>query len=186
MLRELKDTRYKIKCAFQRMFKGYSIEDTIDIENYFKNTFYKIIKDFKPAGSPMLEFKEVETFDINWIIEIYNKILEEYKEYDYLDEEGIYDDFVRWLIIIKRIEYCIKESSEINGSLINQYEEPYVSLLEKEFDLDNPESFDSQSKEIKKAMKKYVNEENKLEKIRQKYLNEAFQLLSKYLTKMVR
>lgn len=190
----------KFKIKKQRAKKGYSYIDLCNIDYFFQTTFVKMIREFEEQkfGSPDLPFEEVDKFDIKWVNEEYNNIIESIRKFDwfkdYTDEEikefSIYDHYIRWRLILRRIAYCLEQSSEDLCNETNEYSDEYFKQkfgdIKSFSDLlepceDNPNLYKIKDKKVNKSLeRKYFKRENEIEKYRIKMKDEAFNLLSKY------
>lgn len=173
----------KIKELIQYKKNGYSDHDMMNLDMYFQETISKMILDLEENkwSYPMGEFPEVNNFDIRWVNENYKEIIERYKKRDYTFEDGIYDESIRYSLILRRIAYCLRESSEEFCSYKNKYDKDWervwdaASLADKK-DLDKI----FKSKEYKEIEDKLRDEEWKIYEYRTEMKNEAFDLMKEY------
>lgn len=174
------------KKYYQRAKKGYSYEDLWSINNYFQTTFANMIDDFEKEkiGSPICEFKEVDLFDKEFINKVSEEIYQEIAKSKYfndintIDEAKEYfknDNYIKWRIVLKRIAYCLRESSEDFCSQENEYWHRYYELNYEKDKLNEDEQ-----KENKKLEKQWLSREKQIDKYRTKMKDEAFKLISKY------
>ena len=190
----------KLKIKKQRAKKGYSYMDLCDISYFFQTTFVKMIREFEEQkiGSPDLPFEEVDKFDVRWVNEEYNNIIESIKNFDwfkdYADEDikefSIYNHYIRWRLILRRIAYCLEQSSEDLCNEVNEYNEEYFKQKFGDVDSfsdllepceDNPNLYKIKDRKVNKSLeRKFYKRENEIEKYRTKMKDEAFNLLSKY------
>lgn len=175
--RKLSDIRYSIRDRFQRFMKGYSTDDLIDFDYYLQTTFVKMIREFSKGavGYPQMEMNEIYNFDIRWLDLNYKEIVNESKDIEDIEDLGIYDEFVRYKLILKRIAWCIEHTSDSYG----EYENKYWKEFHESF-----KSNEVSEKEKKKITNKYFKECNRLNKLRDKYAMEGFTLLAKYYNTM--
>ena len=176
---KLSEIKYSLRNRFQRFYKGYSTDDLIDFDYYLQTTFVKMIREFvKYAnGLPMgIKFKEVDKFDVKWISETYNEFLEDLRKRnkdaaEEFEENGIYDDFTKYKLILSRIAWCIEHTSDSYDEFENKYYNKFYNLY---FD----ETISKEEKE--KISDLYIKECERLNKIRKEYALEGFTLLAKY------
>lgn len=190
-----------LKVKIQQAKKGYSYLDLHDISYFFQTTFVKMIREFENTnyGSPDILFEEVDKFDVNWINEEYNNIMESIKKSGWFNsyttedikEYSIYDHYIRWRLILRRIAYCLEQSSEDLCIETNQYSNEYFrQKFRKEFNCfddllepceDDPTKYKFKDNKVNKTLeRKYRKRENEIEKYRTNMKDEAFNLLSKY------
>ena len=158
-----------IKQCIQRINRGYSDYDAVDIDNWFLNTIPNMLETFLKINESW------GSFPAEFQYEIYEKHKDEiacsyeeyrancYGKYDSFHEK--YDDEAReqWRGIIKRMIFLFKEAHEDYCQRINPYKQGYLK--------------DIKNKEISE---KYWKEELLLDEYREKCKNEAFELFSKY------
>lgn len=139
---KIRDIPRAIKRAFQRVYRGYDYLDTYDIRYFMQSTMVKMLKDFESqlVGSPMDIEKDavdiINNLDVRWVSTTYEDIIQSMKKFwwfkdsteDDLREDGIYDGYIVWRLILRRIIYCLEQSNEDKCSEENEYAEEYNKL----------------------------------------------------------
>lgn len=187
----------KIKELKDRIFKGYSRYDLMDIDYWFQTTFVNMLSDFEKSifGSPEVTFEDIKDYDINWVNENYKDIIrvtrenkffsEKYKDLEEFEtenfEDGIYDHFIAWKLILRRIAYCLKESSEDQCGMTNEYWDKYWNLVfDRDYKNDEEREQILELPEIKELDKKVQERWKEIDEYKTKMKDEAFELLSKW------
>lgn len=187
----------KFKEVKDRILKGYTRYDLMDIDYWFQTVFVNMVSDFEKSifGSPTVTFDDIKDYDIRWLNENYKDIIkvtrenkffsEKYKNLDEFEkenfEDGIYDQFIAWKIILRRIAYCLKESSEDQQTMANEYWEEYWNLVyDREYVDDEERDQVLNDPKIKELDKKVQERWKEIDEYKEKMKDEAFELLSKW------
>lgn len=187
----------KFKELKDRMFKGYSRYDLMDIDHWFQTTFVNMLSDFEKSlvGSPeVITLDDIKEYDINWVNENYKDIIKTTRENDYFNkyknldefeenwfEDGVYDHFIAWKLILRRIIYCLRECSDEQCSMNNEYWDKYWELVyEREYKDDEERDKVLNDSETIKLNKKVQERNQEIDDYKEKMKNEAFELLSKW------
>ena len=183
ILMKFREMKYGIKYGLQRMFRKYGDDDLFDLSSWFQTTFVKMLMDFEKNshGYPEYEFEEIDDFELNWVIRNYKEIIKLmkkspiYKGYseDELSEDGIYDKYIRYRLIIRRIAYDLIESSEDSCSEDNEY---WDKLWNAEYNSNEK----LQEEEYEQLKRDWLKRAEEIAKYREDKKNEAMSLLSKY------
>ena len=205
MFRFLKEFKNKNEIKRQRAKKGYSWYDLCDIDEFFQTTFVNMIREFEEnkISYPELQFEEVESFEVAWVNEQFAEIVEPIKKSKWFDncseedfdEYSIKDPYIRWRLVLRRIAYCLEQTSEELCSEVNEYQEEYfdkkfghIKCIDDLFipNEDNPKLYKLNTKEVsKKLERKFEKRQKEIEKYKIKMKNEAFNLISKYFFNLI-
>lgn len=196
----LKEIMINRKIKKERAKKGYSWIDVCNVDLFLQTTFVNMLKELEDNknGYKELEFEEVYSFPAIWINEQYNEIIKSIKKSNWfsecteeeIEEYSIYDYYIRERLIIRRIIYCLEQSTKELCSEVNEYEKEYFDKKYGDIkdlkDLfvqceDNPKLYKLKTNEVKKSLEtKYIKRKNQIDKYRIKMKDEAFKLISKY------
>ena len=177
---KLKEKLFDLKMKSQRFKKGYADIDVWSMKYWFQETLPKMIIELRDMnhGAPEEEFEEVDNFPLEWIIEQSKLLLAQKKEKGFEEEINLYNGrdkiFDRWWLVLSRIAYCLKESSEYQITEVNDYQYQFEKLLWSE--QTNP-NIDKTELELRK---KWLDREKEIAEYKIKMKDEAFELLKKY------
>ena len=207
ILDNIKDFFHNLKSKFltpfraidkfvQRGRKGYSGYDLWSLDYYMYSTWPKMIRDFESTlhGNPQLKFEEVDDFDFKWKTWQYTEIIDSMKKFDWFkntedwDQYNFENDYIRWRLILRRIDYCFEEFDEDLCTEKNQYKDEY---FEKKFPKNKeelfvpmegkPKLYEMKTNEVNKDLEeKFWKREEEIENYRIAMKEEGFKLLSKY------
>lgn len=186
----------KLKEIKDRILKGYTRYDLMDIDYWFQTVFVNMLSDFEKSiigGPGFITIEDLKEYDINWINENYkdiikttseNSFFEKFKDLNEFEnqyfEDGIYDHFIGWKLILRRIIYCLRECSDDQCSIVSKYWDEYYEKAynsNKDINLIEPLEEDLETKILKE---KWLQEEEEISKYKEKMKDEAFSLLSKW------
>lgn len=187
----LSEKKYGLKYRLQRFGKGYSDNDLFDLTYWFQNTFVNMLMEFESTlvGSPGDEKglkEDIDKMDPEWVKNEFPKVMDSMKHFKYfknsdVDDFTIDDPYIMYRIILRYIAFCLKESSEDNCSVKNEYDDEFydrtfsfgetpIEEMEKRWE----------TKEYKALEKKWLKRNNEIIKYQYSMKDKAFKLLSKY------
>lgn len=187
----------KFKEIKDRVLKGYTRYDLYDLDYWFQTIFVNMLSDFEKSlfSSPgNLSLDDIRNYDVKWINDNYKNIVMTIKENSYYNtkhktieeieedyfEDGIYEPYIIWRLVLRRIIYCFKESSEDQCSMKNEYWDKYWDLVfETEYTDEelNKVLSDPETMKLNESVQKRNQE---IDDYRNKMKDEAFELLSKW------
>lgn len=168
LITKIKNMRFEHKMKKQRAKYKYSEDMCWDFYDSFLDIIPKQIDkliEFRNSH-PDIEFKEIETFPIQWV----NETLNELNKKDDKASFNINDTQSRWLLILSRISYCFKQANENTTKIKNEFEDSFFHLSYKLKEGDVPEDLKNN----------YFAKEKEIYEYRNNMKNEAFDLLKKY------
>lgn len=167
---KINDWIFNKKMSFQRYKKGYSDSDCWGLHYWLGETLPKMIKNLRDMkhGYPCnISFEDIKKFPVEWIESEAAK-LEKIRAKDRY-EYDLFDGFDCWYLILSRIAYCLEQSNDEVTEITNPYQEEYHDV-----------AWLNLADEKDKIFKKYLKEEDRIFKYRDKMKNEALDLVKKY------
>lgn len=188
---------YTIRNKIQRIKRGYSTADIYDVSYYLINLIPNLISDFEKQcfSYPIIQFEELDKIDYNWILQNYSEIIELLKKQDKnktltLDEltkkYSLDNSYIQWRLILRRIVYCLTQSSEDKCKEVNEYKDEYFEqAFGKKGLLDNlTKTHNGYTLKMNlvdpKLQENYIKRGKEIDNYRRSMKKEGFELLSNY------
>lgn len=175
-----------IRSFVQRGKRGYADTDLYDLSDYLEKLITKSVSQLESTtiGYGVYDFKEIGGFEAQWVDKNFKEIIAELQKQGYEnDDHGIYDDFIKYKLILRRIAWDFKELDYWNCSEENEYSDEYnIQLSHQLKQLENePDKYELVTRKVNKQLTKdYNKREKEIEKYREKRKQEGFKLLYKY------
>lgn len=179
---------HKLKWKLQKMFKDYCDNDIIDMTHWFQTVIPKMIMELEDwtHGYKPVSLELINLIDKKWVDKNCKFILERMKEQGFeiedIKDNPVSDGFVRWRLVLRRIAYCLRESSEQFCSEINEYNEDHYNMVYRNPKLSHEDLIRIfESKEYKDLEKKMLKRNDEIENYKERMKDEAMDLLKEYL-----
>lgn len=180
-----KETPTNIRSFIQRGKRGYADTDLYDLSDYLEKLITKSVSQLESTtiGYAVYDFKEIDDFEVQWVDKNFKEIITELEKKGYKSDYSIYDNFIKYKLILRRIAWDFKEQSYWDCSEENEYSDEYDDQLSPQLkQLENdPNKYEVVTQKVDKQLNKdYHKREKEIEKYRKERKQEGFKLLCKY------
>lgn len=180
--------------------KGYISENIWSLDCWLCETFPKMIRELSETthGAPQEEFNEIKNFPMQWVKDTIDEINR--KRNNSIEVKAPFDMdnlFDRWELVLTRMAYCFERAHKFEDFEENEFQEEYFNqVFGNDRQKKKHESFKKwwkrrtkkveggyvliQNEPDKELEKKYFERQKEIETNKDKFKDEAVDLLKKY------